>query len=187
MNYEEALDELMTALKGLCADVAAIPFRQRNVGNQKTTEQHFLVHIDSVEPTGISDNFEYGKSAKHYEVFVDLGCYRPSPNAKYAGTTTIQLQKILHAVQGHSGVYFKHFNTDYVTFHRAGTIQRRDWPLDKTQWEERSVVRLVFGMCVIEEDPVDVGWIETIQVNPLKVYDTPTHVAVEDEIEVTYP
>jgi len=185
MNYEQALNELITAIQGMCIDVANIPFTQRNVGNQKLQVPHWQVHIDGYEPVGISDNFEYGKSAKQYEVFVDLACHR-NHLTNYAGGTSLRLQKVKHAFEGHSGVYYEHFDTRSVSFLRATRIQRRDFPVDKNQWEERSVTRLVFSMLVIDEDPIDVGHIETIQVNTLKVYDTPEHIATEDEIEVTY-
>jgi hypothetical protein len=186
MNYEQALNELITSIRGMCVDVANIPFTQRNVGNQKLQVPHWQVHIDVYEPTGISDNFEYGKSAKQYEVFVDLACHR-NHLTTYAGGTSSRLQEVLHAFEGHSGVYYKHFNTRTISFLRSTRIQRRDYPVEKNQWEERSVTRLVFSMLVVDEDPTDVGHIETITVNALKVYDTPTQVAVEETITVTYP
>ena len=187
MNYEQTLEFLINALKGLCDDAISpsLPFKQRNVGQQKLQTQHLQFHIDGIEPVGKADNFDYGMSARNYEVYVDLACHR-NHMTTMAGGSEVQLQKILHALDGHTGTYLKHFTSKLVSFLRVGTILRRDYPVDKNQWEERSTVRLVFGITVILEDTVDVGWIETIKVTPLRVYDTPTHVAVEDTIEVTY-
>lgn len=188
LTYEVALETLIARLKGVCDDAInpPLPFTQRNASNQKLTVQHLQAHITETSPVGVADNFEYGKSAKQYEVFVELSCHGKSPNANM-GSTTSKLQRILHSFEGHSGVYYKHFTTQDISFLRTGTIRRRDFPLDKTQWEERSSVMLVFGMMVVVEDPVDIGYIETVTVNKLKVFDTPTHVAHEEIITVNYP
>ena len=188
LTYEVALETLVARLKGVCDDGInpSLPFTQRNASNQKLTVQHLQAHIMETEPIGVADIFTYGKSAKQYEVFVELSCHGKSPNANM-GSTSSKLQRILHAFEGHSGVYYKHFPTQDISYLRSGSIRRRDFPLDKTQWEERSSVVLVFGMMVIVEDPVEIGYIETVEINKLKVFDTPTHVAHEETIIIEYP
>lgn len=188
LTYEVALETLVARLKGICDDAISpsIPFTQRNASNQKLTTQHLQAHITETEPVGVADTFEYGKSAKQYEVFVELSCHGKSPNSNM-GSTSSKLQRILHSFEGHSGVYYKHFPTQDISFLRSGSIRRRDFPLDKVSWEERSSVVLVFGMMVVVEDPVDVGHIEEVTINKLKVFDTPSSTAYEEIITVTYP
>lgn len=187
LTYEVALETLVARLKGVCDDAISppIPFTQRNASNQKLTTQHLQMHIMDTDPVGLTDNFEYGKSAQQYEVMIELSCHGKSPNSNM-GSTTAKLQRILHSFGGHSGVYYKHFTSQDISFLRSGTIRRRDFPLDKVQWEERSSVVLVFGMMVVVEDPVEVGYIETVEINKLKVFDTPTSVAYEEVVVVNY-
>lgn len=187
LTYEVALETLVVRLKGVCDDAISppIPFTQRNASNQKLTTQHLQMHIMDTDPIGVADNYEYGKSAKQYEVMVELSCHGKSPNSNM-GSTTAKLQRVLHTFEGHSGVYYKHFTSQDISFLRSGTIRRRDFPLDKVQWEERSSVVLVFGMMVVVEDPVEIGYIETIEVNKLRVKDTPTHIAIERDFDVVF-
>lgn len=188
LSYEAALQALVQRLKGVCDDALtpSLPFTQRFASNQKLTTQHLQMHISEIDSVGIADNFEYGKSAKQYEVMVELSCH-VQLNGSNMGNTSVKLERIIHSLEGHTGVYLKHFPLGEISFLRAGSIRRRDFPLDKSQWEERSSVMLVFSMMVIMSDPVDVGHIETVEINKLRVKDSPSHVAVETEITITYP
>lgn len=186
MTYDDAYETLSDALYGFITDLTALPIRFRNASNQRPTEQHMQLYYGSVDEVGwtLSDGElsvdNKPITQKEYEVSVDIACHQGK-------NTTRTLQKILHQLSSGGGLYLKYFNTDDIGFLRASTINRRDWPLDKIHWEERSVMTIVFSMMVTETDPEEIGWIETVQINPMDIKDAPNNIAVSDTFEITYP
>jgi hypothetical protein len=185
MNYDDALTELENKLYGLITDLTSLPIRIRNSSPQKINEQHIQLHISNIEDIGWyhGGRFNEGGNAiteKEYEVEVDIACH--------AGIRTQSvLQKILHTISSGTGLYYKYFDEGSISFLRSSRMTRRDWPLDKIQWEERSQITMVFSMVVEMVDDFDVGTIETVQVSSLKTKITENNVAVEDTLTITYP
>jgi hypothetical protein len=185
MTYDEAIPDLENKLYGLITDLTSLPIRFRNSSPQKLNEQHIQLHIANIEDVGWYHGGDYDENGaaitqKEYEVDVDVACH--------AGTRTqTVLQKILHTISASSGLYYKYFDEGNISFLRASRTTRRDWPLDKIQWEERSQITMVFSMVVDMVDDFDVGTIETVQVSSLKTKITENNVAVEDTLTITYP
>lgn len=185
MSYEVAYTEFEDALYGIITDTTALPITFRNASNQRLTEQYIQLHIGQVEEVGWDIKGDYDVNGnqityKEYEASVDIACHAGK-------NTTLVLQKILHQLSTGSGLYYKYFPQGTRAYLRASRITRRDWPLDRIQWEERSVMTVVFNMMVAMSDVEDVGSIETVEIIDLDVYNTPTNIAVEDSITVTFP
>jgi hypothetical protein len=185
MTYDEALESLETKLYGLITDLTGLKIRFRNSSAQKLNEQHIQLHFDNIEDVGWYHGNMYdvngnGITAKEYSCFVDIACQ--------AGTRTqTVLQKILHTLSSDTGLYHKYFDDGQIAFLRASRMTRRDWPLDKIQWEERSQITIVFSMMVEMVDDFDGGSIETVEISSLKTKITENTTAVEDSITITYP
>ena len=185
IDYSQMLPAIYTKLHGFCTDVTGLPFTTKNTNKNKPTTQYLQVHLETFDPIGVGQKIDDTTTSQTYEVIVELSCHIQSGN--YSGSTKVALQKIIHSLNNCDGVYLKHFNTQDIGFLRSGAIIARDYPVDRTQYEERSLVRLVFSVVVVHTDPVSAGWIETIKVSPFKVYEnqyiTPS---IEDNITVTY-
>lgn len=185
MSYEVAYTEFEDALYGIITDTTALPITFRNASNQRLTTQYIQLHIGQVVENGWDIKGEYDISGnqityKEYEASVDIACHAGK-------NTSAVLQKILHQLSSGSGLYYKYFPQGTRSYLRASRITRRDWPLDRVQWEERSVMTVVFNMMVAVSDVEDAGSIETVQIIDLDTYNTPTNKAVEDTLTVTFP
>ena len=164
MNYQKAYDALKLRIKSLC-DKALEPNLQvaiKGASNQKLTEQYIQLDIKQWDSIGTRVPLGLNKSGLVYEVMVDVSVHRPPSATSLVGTTTIQLNKIIHAFKAHSGTYFDSFSESNISFLRASAVNKRHWPIDRNQLEERSIVTCVFEVAVVEEDLTDVGWIESV-------------------------
>lgn len=186
MTYDESLTALEDGLYGVITDLTALPIRIRNKSAQKINEQHIQLHIREIEDIGWyhGEMFEEVSgneiTAKEYEVMVDIACHA-------GNRTQTVLNKILHALSSGSGLYYKYFETTSISFLRASSITRRDWPLDKVQFEERSQITVVFSMMVEQVDAFDLGSIETVEIVNLKTKVSDNVTAVDDTLTITYP
>ena len=185
MSYEATTELLEDSLYGLITDLTGLPIRFKNASNQKINQQHIMLHFKEFEEVGWYHNEGYDDNgdevtSKEYEAVVDIACH--------GGTrTSVVLKKILHTLSTGSGLYNKYFDNDNISFLRASSVTRRDWPLDKIQFEERSQITIVFSMLVREIDEEGNGVIETVRVSSLKTKLYENNVAVEDTLTITYP
>ena len=185
MSYDSAITLLENSLGGLITDLTSLPIRFRNASSQKVNKQHIMLHIKEFDEVGWYHGGEYNSNgeevtAKEYEALVDIACH--------GGTrTSTVLQKILHALSTGSGLYNKYFDNDTISFLRASSITRRDWPLDKIQFEERSQITIAFSMMVKQIDEEGNGHIETVSLTSIKTKLSEDNVAVEDTLTITYP
>jgi hypothetical protein len=84
-------------------------------------------------------------------------------------------------------LYYKYFDNNTISFLRASSVTRRDWPVSKVQFEERSQITIVFSMVVRQVDEVGNGHIETVELSSFKVKLSEDNVAVEDTLTINYP
>lgn len=185
MNYDQALPALEDALYGLITDLTSLPVRIRNSSAQKINEQYIQLHIGEMSDTGQYHGYDYDidlnqQTQKEYRVLVDISCL--------AGQRTSSvLQKILHTLSSDSGLYYKYFDNGTISFLNASSISRRDWPLDRVQWEERSRMTAAFSMIVTLTDEEGVGFIETVELSSIKTKTSENNVANDDTLTVSYP
>lgn len=185
IDYSQMLPTMYAKLNGFCTDVTGLPFTTKNTNNNKKTTQYLQAYLETFDPIGVGQKIDDNTTSQTYEVIVELACHIQSGN--YSGSTKVALQKIIHSLNNCDGVYLKHFNTQDIGFLRSGSIISRDYPVDRTQYEERSLVRLVFSVVVVHVDPVSAGEIETIQVSPFRVYENQFILpVVEEDITVTF-
>jgi len=183
MTYPDALVQLEDALYGLIDDLTGLPIRIRNSSPQKINEQHIQLHFKDIEPIGYEDDEGYidelRVTSKEYEVSVDITCH--------AGTRTLAvIQNILHNLSNAGGLYYKYFDNINVGYLRSSSISRRDFPLDRIQFEERSVITIVFSSRVSITEVADLGSIESVQFTSIKTKIT-EDVVVDDTLTVNYP
>ena len=161
-----AIETLEDSLYGLITDLTSLPIRIKNSSSQKINTQHIMLHMKEFEEVGWYHDEGYTVdgdevSSKEYEAVVDIACH--------GGTrTSVVLQKILHAMSTPSGLYYKYFDNNIISFLRTSSITRLDWPLDKVQFEERSQITVVFSMIVRQVDELGNGEITTVRLESIK-------------------
>jgi hypothetical protein len=180
-----AIEILEDSLYGLITDLTGLPIRFKNASSQKINDQHIMLHFKEFEEVGWYHNEGYNidgdeVTAKEYEAVVDIACHG---GIRTSGV----LQKILHAMSTPSGLYYKYFDNNTISFLRASSVTRRDWPVSKVQFEERSQITIVFSMVVRQVDEVGNGHIETVELSSFKVKLSEDNVAVEDTLTINYP
>ena len=186
MSYIDTLKDFETRLGRFCKDVTNLKVTFRNASNQKLKEQHIQLHIDRVNENGwehlnpeLTDSGNFITS-KEYELFVECSCHR-------GDYTQAVLGEIRHQLSTNSGLYYKYFGDSKFSYLRSATIQKRFFTVDGIQYEERSVMQLVFNMMVESSDIEDIGSIETVEIINLKTKVSEDTVAVDDTLTITYP
>lgn len=183
MSYEAAVTKLEDALYGLITDTLNLPIYFRNASNQRPSTKHIQLYINS-----ITENGDYVKEAldttnkrstwKEYEVSVDVGC-------NSGRNTQASLLTLVHTISSFSGLYNKYFVDEGIAYLRSSSITRRDFPLDKIQWEERSVVTMIFNVMVELKETEGSGFIETVEIPELTVIRSDNNKIIEQDI-ITY-
>lgn len=185
MSYRDALIELENRIGDFCIDVTGLPVSFRNESQQKLTEQHVQIYFDRIEEvgwehSGTLDIDNKQKSYKEYEVFIEILCSR-------GDYTQAVLGDIRHQVSTSSGLYYKYFGDNKYGYLRSTNAQKRFVPVDGIQYEERSIMTLVFSMMVESVDIEDVGTIETVEIINIKSKLSEDQILTDDNITITYP
>lgn len=184
-NHQEIYEQLKQRIKSLCDKTfnPVIPFTIKGAANQTLREQYIQLWIKQWNKIGKYDKVEYNVTAVKYEVMVDIGIHRPPTATSLVGTTTINLAKILNAFEAAAGTYFDVFADGNISYLRSSAITMRHYPVDRSQLEERSTVTVIFEVVVVETDPTDVGYIETVELSAtssgINYQDTITYVDQE--------
>lgn len=164
-NHEQIYEQLKLRIKSLCDKTFEpnLPFTIRGAANQRLTDTYIQLWIKRFNPIGTYDRVDTNTTAVKYEVMVDISVHRPPTSTSTVGTTTIALAKIINAFKASAGTYFDSFTDGNISYLRSSSITMRHYPIDRSQLEERSSVSCIFEIVVVELDPTDVGYIETIQ------------------------
>jgi hypothetical protein len=188
MNYEASKQELEDRLFGIITDKTALPITIRNSGSQKLSVPFVELHFSEVDPVGWGEETisasNVTSGCQEWEISVDVSCHRhPNPE--------VILQKILHTFNTSSATYYKYFKTQDSGFLRSSSIRRRDFPVDKIQWEPRAFMTLVFSLVSTEEDVTTLDYITTVSFNggddgSINTIITENTI-LSDELTVTYP
>lgn len=185
MNNDQAEKELEDALYGLITDLTGLKIRMRNSSPQKINEQYIQLHISEFEDIGFyhegePDDNQNQTTVKEYRALVDIACH--------AGErTSAVLRKIIHTLSSDSGLYYKYFDKGEISFLRASSVTRRDWPLDMVQWEERSQTTVAFSMVMTMADEHDIGHFDTVELVSIKTKTTENNVANDDTLTIQHP
>jgi len=160
MNYVEAKKNLEDRLYGIITERTGLPITFRFSGNQKLNTPFIELYFGEMEAVGWGEeqitNDQSTLTTQEWELSVDISCHRhPTPE--------LMLQRILHTFNTSTATYYKHFPTQDSGFLRASSIRRRDYPLDKIQWEPRAFMTLVFSLVVTENDITDLDYITTVK------------------------
>lgn len=163
-NHEQIYEQLKVRIKSLCDKIFEpnLPFTIRGASNQKRTDTYIQLWIKQFNPIGTYDKVDTNTTAVKYEVMVDLSVHRPPTATSAVGTTTIALAKIINGFKAFAGTYLDSFTDGNISYLRSSSITMRHYPIDRSQLEERSSVSCIFEIVVVEVDPTDVGYIETI-------------------------
>lgn len=186
MSYIDTLKDFENRFGRFCKEVSGLKTTFRNASNQKITEQHIQIHIDRETEVGweiTSDDLTVdGRfiTYKEYEMFVECACHR-------GDYTSAVLGEIRHQLSTNSGLYYKYFGDSKFSYLRSTTAQKRFVSIDGIQFEERSIMQLVFNMMVESSDLEDIGSIETIEIDNLTIKVSDDTTAVDDTITITYP
>jgi len=164
-NHEQIYEQLKLRIKALCDKTFEpnLPFTIRGASNQKRTDTYIQLWIKQWNPIGTYDKVDTNTTAAKYEVMVDISVHRPPTSTSMVGTTTIALAKIVNAFKAFAGTYLDSFTDGNVSYLRSSSISMRHYPIDRSQLEERSSVSCIFEVVVVEVDPTDVGYIDTIE------------------------
>ena len=185
MSYELAITKLEDALYGLITDSVSLPIFFRNASNQRPKTKHIQLHIGDVVETGdyhsdyVLDENEKNSTYKEYEITVDIGCHQ-------GRNTRATLLTLLHTMSTSSGLYYKYFSENNIAYLRSSSVTSRDMVLDSVQYEERSVITMIFNIVVNMKDEEGTGFIETVEIPTLTTIVTENNL-VEDSTIITYP
>ena len=181
-NHSQIYEQLKNRIKALCDKTFEpnIPFTIRGASNQRLKETYIQLWIKQWNKIGRYDKVDHNVTAVKYEVMVDIGVHRPPEATSLSGTTTVSLAKIINAFEAAAGTYFDTFTDGNISYLRSSAITMRHYPIDRSQLEERSSVSCIFEVVVVETDPTDVGYIETVQLN-VKVNN------IQSSDTITYP
>lgn len=166
-NHEQSYEQLKLKIQALCNKTLSpnLPITIRGASNQKLSESYIQLWIKQWNKIGRYDKLDHNVTAVKYEVMVDIGVHRPPTATSVVGTTTITLSKIINAFEAAAGTYFDTFNDGNHSYLRSSSIDQRHYPIDRSQLEERSTVTCIFEVVVVETDPTDIGYIETVELN----------------------
>lgn len=186
MNYLQSRQELEDRLYGIITDRTSLPITIRNSGSQKLSTAFVELYFSEIEAVGWGEEYissnALASATQEWEVSVDISCHRhPNPE--------MVLQKILHTFNTSSATYYKYFTTQDSGFLRASSIRRRDFPLDKIQWEPRAFMTLVFSLVATEDDVTDLDYITTVEFSGeggINTIITENNI-LSDELTITYP
>lgn len=192
MNHQQAYDALKARIKTLCDKLFEpnIPLTIRGASNQKLTSQYIQLNIRDWDRIGWYDVVAHNTNAVKYEVSVDIGVHRPPSSTTVVGSTTIAANRIQYALTASTGTYLDTFLDGNISHLRSSRVMMRHWPIDRTQLEERSTFTAVFEVLVVETDANDVGEIQTVELSGdghIRIYTTEETIAVEEQLDVTYP
>jgi hypothetical protein len=184
MNYDQSLASLEKRIYDVVQAKTGLPVTIRNASNQKITSQFIELHFVDFDVVGWGEETltsdDKLSSTQEWEVSVEIACHR-------GANPSSVLQKLLHCFQSHSALYAKYFNTSDSSYLRCSSIRRRDYPLDKTQWELRSIMTVVFSMVCTEQDVESSGSITTVKFNDgIKTIISENNI-IDESLTVTYP
>lgn len=185
MSYIETLKDLETRLGRFCKEVSGLKTTFRNASQQKLKEPHIQLYFDRIDEVGWEHQGQLDvagkqKTYKEYEVVVECACHR----AEY---TQAVLGEIRHQLSTSSGYYYKYFPDQVFGYLRSTNIQKRFVTVDGIQYEERSVMNLIFSMMVEAVDTLDIGSIETVEIINIKTKLSEDEVSTDNNITITYP